>query len=143
MKLRITGAAALLAFAASAHAQSSVTLYGTVDSGLLWQNTAAANFLPIASKNPNLGHVFRFKDGGIYSSLFGMKGSEDIGGGYKINFRLQGSFDSGTGKFQLSDTPNSPAMFNQIATVGVSGAFGKFDAGRQLAPMAYALADTD
>jgi predicted porin len=141
--LRITGAAALLACAASAHAQSSVTLYGTVDSGLLWQNTAAANFLPIASKNPNLGHIFRFKDGGIYSSLFGMKGTEDIGGGYKINFRLQGSFDSGTGKFALSDTPNTPAMFNQIATVGVSGPFGKLDAGRQLAPMAYALADTD
>ncbi|MFL9959956.1 porin [Paraburkholderia sediminicola] len=143
MKLRTIGAAALLAFAVSAHAQSSVTLYGAVDSGLLWQNTAAANFLPIASRNPNLGHVFRFKDGGIYSSIFGMKGSEDIGGGYKINFRLQGSFDSGTGKFALSDTPNTPAMFNQIATVGVSGAFGKFDAGRQLAPMAYALADTD
>ena len=143
MKLRTTGAAALLAFAVSAHAQSSVTLYGAVDSGLLWQNTAAANFLPIASKNPNLGHVFRFKDGGVYSSLFGMKGTEDIGGGYKINFRLQGSFDSGTGKFALSDTANSPALFNQIATVGVSGAFGKFDAGRQLAPMAYALADTD
>jgi hypothetical protein len=27
-----------------------------------------------------------------------MKGSEDIGGGYSINFKLQGSFDSGTGK---------------------------------------------
>ncbi|KAA0998338.1 porin [Paraburkholderia panacisoli] len=143
MKLRTTGAAALLAFAVSAHAQSSVTLYGAVDSGLLWQNTAAANFLPIASRNPNLGHVFRFKDGGVYSSIFGMKGTEDIGGGYKINFRLQGSFDSGTGKFGLSDTPNTAALFNQIATVGVSGAFGKFDAGRQLAPMAYALADTD
>ncbi|MEM5314742.1 porin [Paraburkholderia sp. JHI869] len=143
MKLRTTGAGMLLAFASSAYAQSSVTLYGTVDSGLLWQNTSAANFLPVASKNPNLGKVFRFKDGGIYSSLFGMKGAEDIGGGYKINFRLQGSFDSGTGKLQLSDTPNSPAMFNQIATVGVSGPFGRLDAGRQLAPMAYALADTD
>lgn len=143
MKLRILGAAALLAFAASARAQSSVTLYGTVDSGLLWQNTASANFLPIASKNPNLGHVVRFKDGGLYSSVFGMRGTEDIGGGYKVNFRLQGSFDSSTGKFQLSDTPGSPAMFNQIATVGVSGQFGRVDAGRQLAPMAYAFADTD
>ncbi|CAN7802650.1 porin [Paraburkholderia hospita] len=143
MKLRITGAAALLAFAASAHAQSSVALYGTVDSGLLWQNTAAANFLPIASKNPNLGHIVRFKDGGIYASVFGMKGSEDIGGGYMINFRLQGSFDSGTGKSGLSDTANTPALFNQVATVGVSGPFGKFDAGRQFAPMTYAFVATD
>ena len=143
MKLRITGAAALLAFAASAHAQSSVTLYGAVDTGLLWQNTSAANFLPIASKNPNLGHVVRLKDGGIASSVYGLKGTEDIGGGYKINFRLQGSYDSPTGKFSLSDTPNTPAIFNQVASVGVSGVFGKIDFGRQYAPMAYALVDTD
>ncbi|CAD6507896.1 porin [Paraburkholderia sabiae] len=142
-ELKVTALASLLAIAGVAHAQSSVTLYGTIDSGLLWQNTAAANFLPVASKNPNLGHVVRFKDGGLYSSLWGLKGTEDIGGGYKINFRLQGSFDSGTGRFQLSDTPNAPALFNQIATVGVSGPFGKFDMGRQLAPMAYAFADTD
>jgi predicted porin len=143
MKLRITGAAALFAFAASAHAQSSVTLYGAVDTGLLWQNTSAANFLPIASKNPNLGHVVRLKDGGLASSVYGLKGTEDIGGGYKINFRLQGSFDSPTGKFALSDTPNTPAIFNQVASVGVSGVFGKIDFGRQYAPMAYAFVDTD
>lgn len=143
MKLRVTGVAALLAFASVAHAQSSVTIYGSVDSGLLWQNTSAANFLPNSKLNPNTGHIFRFKDGGIYSSLFGMKGTEDIGGGYKINFRLQGSFDSGTGKFGLSDTPGTAAIFNQIATVGASGPFGRLDAGRQLAPMAYAFADTD
>jgi predicted porin len=143
MKLRITGAAALLAFAASAHAQSSVTLYGAVDTGLLWQNTSAANFLPIASKNPNLGSVVRLKDGGIASSLYGLMGTEDIGGGYKINFRLQGSFDSTSGKFALSDTANTPAMFNQVASVGVSGGFGKLDFGRQFAPMAIAFVDTD
>ncbi|SIO70977.1 Outer membrane protein (porin) [Burkholderia sp. GAS332] len=146
MKLRITGLVALLALAGAAHAQSSVTLYGTIDSGLLWQNTSAsgaAPFLPNSKLNPNTGSVFRLKDGGIYSSLFGMKGTEDIGGGYKVNFRLQGSFDSGTGKFQLSDTAGTPALFNQIAEVGVSGPFGRFDAGRQLAPMAYAFADTD
>src|ERR1700758_3160880 len=111
MKLRITGAAALLAFAASAHAQSSVTLYGAVDTGLLWQNTSAASFLPIASRNGNTGHVVRLKDGGIASSIYGLKGTEDIGGGYRVNFQLQGSFDNPTGKFQLSDTPNTPAMF--------------------------------
>jgi Outer membrane protein (porin) len=146
MKLRITGCVALLACAGAAHAQSSVTLYGTVDSGLLWQNTSAsgaAPFLPNSKLNPNTGSVFRLKDGGIYSSIFGLKGTEDIGGGYKVNFRLQGSFDSGTGKFQLSDTAGTPALFNQIAQVGVSGPFGRLDAGRQLAPMAYAFADTD
>ena len=97
-ELKVTALASLLAIAGVAHAQSSVTLYGTIDSGLLWQNTAAANFLPVASKNPNLGHVVRFKDGGLYSSLWGLKGTEDIGGGYKINFKLQGVFNTTNGK---------------------------------------------
>jgi hypothetical protein len=43
-----------------------VTLYGVVDSGFLYQSTAAASFAPHA---PNLGKMYRFKDGGIYASL--------------------------------------------------------------------------
>ncbi|MDI9654256.1 porin, partial [Burkholderia cenocepacia] len=81
------------------------------------QSTSAASFSPSA---PNTGKVFRMKDGGIYSSFWGIRGSEDIGGGYKINFKLQGSFDSSTGKLQLSDTP-SDATWLKIATApGVS-----------------------
>ena len=55
MKMKLTGAAALLAFAGAAHAQSSVTLFGAVDSGLLFQNTSAASFNP---KAPDLGKVY-------------------------------------------------------------------------------------
>ncbi|TDN57796.1 porin [Paraburkholderia sp. BL10I2N1] len=140
LKLKLTGMAALFAFASAAQAESSVTLYGTLDAGLLYQSTSAASFAP---KAPNTGSVFRYKDGGIYSSLWGIKGSEDLGGGYKANFKLQSSFDSGTGKFGLSDTPGTVAMFNQFATIGVSGPFGTFDAGRQIVPMIYAMYDTD
>ncbi|PRY08533.1 putative porin [Paraburkholderia sp. BL6669N2] len=140
MKMKLIGAAALATFACAAQAQSSVTLYGILDSGFLYQSTAAASFNP---KAPNTGSVYRLKDGGIYSSLWGIKGSEDIGGGYHINFRLQGSFDSSTGKFGLSDTPGVAAAFNQFATVGVSGPFGTFNAGRQIIPMIYAMAETD
>jgi predicted porin len=127
-------------FATAAHAQSSVTLYGVLDSGLLYQSTSAASFQPHA---PNLGHVYQLKDGGIYASYWGLKGSEDIGGGYKINFKLQGSFNTTNGKFGLSDTPGTTAMFNQYATVGASGPFGSIDAGRQIIPMIYAMAETD
>ncbi|CAN0620730.1 Porin_4 domain-containing protein [Burkholderia multivorans] len=140
MKMKLAALAALAACPALAHAQSSVTLYGVIDSGMLYQSTSAATFSPTA---PNTGKVFRMKDGGIYSSFWGVKGSEDIGGGYKINFKLQGSFDSSTGRMQLSDTPGVPAVFNQIASVGVSGPFGTFTAGRQVVPMIYAMADTD
>lgn len=140
MKLKLSGTAVLIMFAGAAQAQSSVTLYGAIDAGLIYQTTSASSFAPNA---PNNGKVFAFKDAGIYSSFWGMKGTEDIGGGYKINFRLQGVFNSGTGKFGLADTAGATAIFNQQATVGVSGPFGTFDAGRQFAPIIYAMADTD
>jgi predicted porin len=140
MKLKLSSAAALVVFATAAHAQSSVTLYGVLDTGLLYQTTSAATFQPRA---PNLGHVYQLKDGGIYASFWGLKGSEDIGGGYKINFKLQGTFNTANGRFGLADTPGTTAIFNQFATVGASGPFGTFDAGRQIIPMIYAMAETD
>ncbi|SAL79833.1 porin [Caballeronia choica] len=140
MKLKWFTAGALAVVGSSAYAQSSVTLYGIVDAGLLYQSTSAASFSPTAK---DLGHVYRYKDGGIYSSLWGIKGTEDIGGGYYVNFKLQGTFDSGTGRFGLSDTAGVAAQFNQVATVGVSGPFGTVNVGRQIVPMAYAMADTD
>lgn len=140
MKLKWISAAALVASGGVAHAQSSVTLYGAIDSGLLYQSTSAASFNP---KAPNLGAVYRYKDGGVYSSFWGIKGTEDIGGGYHVNFKLQGAFDSSSGKFGLADTAGATAIFNQFATVGVSGPVGTVTAGRQIVPMAYAMADTD
>jgi predicted porin len=140
MKLQSSSLAVLIFFSAAAHSQSSVTLYGVLDSGLLYQSTSAATFQPTAR---NQGHVYQLKDGGIYSSFWGMKGSEDIGGGYKITFKLQGTFNTTNGKSGLSDTPGTTALFNQYATVGATGPFGTFDAGRQIVPMIYAMAETD
>ncbi|MGU7773937.1 porin [Burkholderia sp. MR1-5-21] len=139
MKFKWSGAAALVVFASAAHAQSSVTLYGVIDTGFLYQSANAANF----QSKVNLGHVYGLKDGGIYSSIWGLKGTEDLGGGYKVNFKLQGAFNSGNGKTGLSNTPGATAMFNQQTTVGVSGPFGSIDAGRQIVPMIYAMANTD
>jgi predicted porin len=140
MKLKQTGAAALLAVTSVAHAQSSVTLYGSIDSGLVYQSTSAASFNP---KAPNLGKVYAFKDAGDYASFWGLKGTEDLGAGYHANFRLQGVFSSSNGKLGLSDTPGAAAIFNMVSTVGVSGPFGTVTAGRQFAPMALAMGETD
>ncbi len=137
-KLKWGGAAALIPFASAAHAQSSVTLYAVIDSGLFYQSANAANF----QSKVNLGHVFQLKDGGIYSSIWGLKGSEDIGGGYKVNFKLQGAFNSSNGRTGLADALGATAVFNQ-QTTGMSGPFGSIDAGRQIVPVIYAMADTD
>jgi predicted porin len=140
MKFKSYSLVVLIVVSGAAHAQSSVTLYGVLDSGFLYQSTSAATFSPRA---PDLGHVYQLKDGGIYSSYWGMKGAEDIGGGYKITFKLQGTFNTTNGKSGLSDTPGTTALFNQFATVGATGPFGTFDAGRQIIPMIYAMAETD
>ncbi|WP_321912218.1 porin [Paraburkholderia sp. J11-2] len=140
MKLKSVAAAALAVMATGAHAQSSVTLFGALDAGLMYQNTSAATLSPTAQ---NTGSVFRYKDGGIYSSFWGLLGTEDLGGGYRINFKLQSAFNTGTGALGLPDTAGTVALFNQIARVGVSGPFGSFDVGRQIAPIAIAMVDTD
>jgi predicted porin len=139
MKLKVIVASTFVAWAAVAHAQSSVTLYGAIDTGLLYQSSNAPNF----QSKLNLGHVYELKDAGVFPSFWGIKGTEDIGGGYKVNFRLQGAFTSTNGKFGLGDTPGSTTIFNQQATLGVSGPFGSINAGRQITPMIYAMADTD
>ncbi|MGS0741640.1 porin [Glaciimonas sp. GG7] len=144
MKLKITlksiSLATLMFAASAAQAQTSVTIYGAIDSGLYYQNTSAASFSPLAK---NTGSTFRYKDAGIYGSVWGMRGNEDLGGGYRANFQLQGSYDSGSGKMGLSDTPGAAAIFNQISTVGISGPFGGVSIGRQVTPMIYAMVETD
>jgi len=139
MKWKLICAPALLVLTSAAHGQSSVTLYGVLDSGFLYQNANAGNF----RSKVNLGHVYEFKDGGVYSSSWGMTGVEDIGGGYKVNFKLQGTFNSATGGLRVADTPTATAIFNQQTSVGVSGPFGRVDIGRQIVPTIYAMADTD
>jgi predicted porin len=138
--IKLHGLAALSLLANAAYAQSSLTLYGVIDNGLYYQNTSASSFSPTARNN---GAVWQDKDAGLYASFWGLRGAEDIGGGYKINFKLQGAYNSTNGNFQPGATTGVPAIFNQIATVGVSGQFGSFDIGRQYAPMVYAMVDTD
>ncbi|MEO6918418.1 MAG: porin [Collimonas sp.] len=140
MKLKLISMAAMILCAGAVQAQTSVTLYGALDTGLMYQNTTAANF---GQKTPSTGSTFRYKDGGMYASTWGMKGSEDLGSGYHANFRLQGAFNSGTGAVGLPDTTGTVAIFNQVASVGVSGPFGSVDLGRQYAAMAWAMVDTD
>jgi predicted porin len=140
MRLKWAAVAAVASMDSTARAQSSVTLYGAVDSGLLYQSTSAASFSAAAK---NLGGLFRVKDAGIYSSNIGIMGAEDIGAGYRVNFKLQGTFDTTNGRLGLSDTAGQKALFNQFATVGLSGSLGSVNVGRQIVPIAWAMVETD
>ncbi|MGY6153550.1 porin [Paraburkholderia graminis] len=118
MKRTIMGLSVIASACAfnSAYAQSSVTLYGVIDNGIEYRNSAA-------------GTVLRAVSGGLFASRYGLKGSEDIGGGLHVNFQLEQGFSGVTGA-----ASNSAAAFNRQAWVGLSGAFGETRFGLQNTP---------
>jgi predicted porin len=106
MKKSLIALAALAAVSA-ASAQSSVSLYGIADIyvGKAKGVSAAAG------------------DGGLAGSRFGLKGSEDVGGGLKVNFNLESAVNLGNGATDAK-------MFQRQANVGLSGGFGTVKLGR-------------
>ncbi|MEI7297982.1 porin [Paraburkholderia tropica] len=113
MKKYLLGALLLAAFG-GAHAQSSVTLYGLIDAGLTYIN------------NQGGGRLFEFQDGANFGSRFGLKGSEDLGGGLKAIFTLENGFTLGTGALR-----NNGALFGRQAFVGLSSPYGTLTMGNQ------------
>src|SRR3954447_16881127 len=78
---------ALLATAGAAHAQSSVTLYGLIDDSIQFVHNAD-------TANNNLWNM---ASGNLQGSRWGLKGTEDLGGGLKAIFQLESGFDPNTG----------------------------------------------
>src|SRR5271170_4374114 len=70
-----------------AQAQSSVTLYGLIDTGV--------EYLTNANKTSHA--LFQASSGNIQASRWGIKGVEDIGGGYQTVFVLESGFTPSTG----------------------------------------------
>jgi predicted porin len=115
-------AAALMSAGVIAHAQSSVTLYGRLDAGLEYiSGLPNANYTGSTSR-------WRAESGDWGTSLWGMKGTEDIGGGNKVLFKLEGSFNTMNG-----NGPGAGSLFNRWATIGLSNDnYGTFSMGRML-----------
>ena len=69
--------------------------------------------------------------GGMTTSYFGFRGTEDLGGGLKAEMALNGFFQGDTG---TSGRFGGDNFFSRDANVGISGGFGKIQFGRALAP---------
>ena len=82
-------AAALMSAGVVAHAQSSVTLYGRLDAGIEYM-TGVPNGANGTARPPPARPLRRAESGDWGTSLWGMKGVEDIGGGNKVLFQLEG-----------------------------------------------------
>ncbi len=117
---------------ASASAQTSVALYGTLDAGVTYASTG--NTPPV-----NVGQNKWSLDSGIdQPSVIGVKGMEDFGGSLKAIFQLEAGVQINSG----SSTNNS-SLFNRASWVGLTGDFGTVTAGRQFTPLYDALKTLD
>lgn len=115
MKKSLIAAATLCAFSGAAAAQSSVTLYGVLDQGIGWTNSAGG------------GKQIGLTDGDLQGSRWGLRGTEDLGAGLKAIFALESGFNVGNG--QLT---HGGALFGRQAFVGLSSATaGTVTLGRQ------------
>ncbi|MCA8293378.1 porin [Burkholderia sp. AU30198] len=97
-----------------AHAQNSVTVYGTIDNGV--------NYV----SNLGGGKAFQAVSGTLYGNRLGFRGSEDLGGGMKAIFTLENGYDANTGRLGQGGL-----MFGRQAFVGLTGGFGTVTLGRQ------------
>ncbi|HDR9173094.1 TPA: porin [Burkholderia vietnamiensis] len=121
-KLKLAAAAACTALLASqAHAQSTVTLYGVIDTGLFYVHNSD-------------GHASQWlmSSGTMSGSRWGLKGAEDLGGGLKAVFQLENGFNSTSGALG-----QGRRMFGRQAYVGLSDAqrWGTVTLGRQYDPL--------
>jgi predicted porin len=111
-----------------ARAQSSVTLYGRIDAGVEYVNGAPTGQNPVTGASTGSGSRFRAESGDWGTSLWGIKGVEDLGGGNKAVFHLEGAFNTMTGQ-----GPSNNGLFDRYATVGIANdRFGTVLLGKEL-----------
>jgi predicted porin len=124
----ILAAIAALAAATGAFAQSSVTLYGIADIWLGNQKSTVTTGGVTAQNATNTNGVGRnvMGSGGINGSRFGLRGSEDLGGGLKANFLFENGFNLDNGS-----AAQGGLLFGRQAFAGLSGGFGEVRFGRQ------------
>ena len=93
----------MLSTASIAQAQSSVTLYGEIDDALAYYN--------------NVGHasLVTMQGADLTTNQWGIKGKEDLGGGFQAIFNLENGFDINTGKLRQGGRE-----FGKNAWVGLS-----------------------
>ena len=113
-------ALAVLAASGASFAQSNVTIYGIVDAyvGVAKDATGTSNTV--------------VNSGGVDGNRWGLKGSEDLGGGLKADFVLEQGFSVDSGAVAGNGNPagNAGQAFARYSAVGFSGGFGEVKLGK-------------
>lgn len=122
-------ALAVLAASGAAMAQSSVTLFGVADAGVTYVN----------GKN----NLTSLTSGNQLTSRFGLRGTEDLGGGLKANFWLEAGLNLDNGNGKSGGASGTGLEFKRRSTVGLQGNFGEVRLGRELSAAYVATARYD
>lgn len=124
MKKSLIALAVLGSMVGAASAQSSVTLFGGVDLNARYNKGAGKTFKSMGTD-------------GIYSSRWGVRGVEDLGGGLKAGFWLEAAINPDDG------TTNASRFWHRRTSVSLMGDFGEVRLGRFLTNQFTAYADFD
>ncbi len=124
MKKSLIALAVLGSMVGAASAQSSVTLFGGVDLNARYNKGGGKTFKSLGTD-------------GIYSSRWGVRGVEDLGGGLKAGFWLEAAINPDDG------TTNASRFWHRRTSVSLMGGFGEVRLGRFLTNQFTAYADFD
>ncbi|MES2019073.1 MAG: porin [Pseudomonadota bacterium] len=110
--MRCCVAAVLFMFAAAVQAQTVV--YGQLAAAV----RSSTHVDPLGASRLELGGT------NIGTGMLGLRGTETLGGGLAVRYRLEAGFFTDTGALRHN------ALFGREASIGIDGPFGRFDAGR-------------
>ena len=120
MKKSLTALAVLGVFAGSAMA-ADVTLYGALDTGFEYFHKKTTKFDGSSEKSD----TFDMQTGWDTGNRWGLKGSEDLGNGYKVSFKLESGFNGDDGTMGQGSR-----LFGREAGLTLSGPLGSVAFGR-------------
>ncbi|WP_322092609.1 porin [Paraburkholderia bannensis] len=119
-KLTVLAAALGLATSLNAHAQSSITLYGILDVAIGYIHNSGGQ-----------SSQWKMSTGNVSENEWGLRGTEDLGGGVKAIFNVENGFDLASGQIH-----EGGRLFGRQAWVGLSSpTYGTVTLGRQYDPM--------
>lgn len=113
--------------AAPAFADSSVTLYGSIDYG--YGMRSGDSGLSKANLGPGLSQQ-GFVSDITGTNALGFKGAEDLGNGTKVIFEVEAGFLATTGNNSLPDNGGTGPLFRRHSWVGLTGDWGTLLGGR-------------
>lgn len=119
-------ALAALNLVGAASAQSTVTVYGTLDTAISYYQNESVNGVKAGQT--------ALSSSGLGVSKIGFRGTEDLGGGLSASFWMEATINSDNG---AGAGANGGLTFDRRSTVSFSGPFGEFRLGRDYTPTVW------